>query len=74
MRRGYYLKRKRYAYSGAKDVAVKKPGSKENRKRKTYVKTERKSAKDQTGRTIQTAARMIRTEPGQSGPPFGRSG
>ena len=71
MRHGYYLKRKRYAYSGTKDFTVKKLGSKENRKRKTYVKTEKKSAKDQTGRTIGTAARMIRTEPGRSGPPSG---
>ena len=46
MRHGYYLKRKRYAYSGTKEFTVKKLGSKENRKRKTYVKTERKSAKD----------------------------
>ena len=53
---------------------MKKQGGKENRKRKTYVKTERKSAKDQTGRTIRTAAGMIRTEPGRSGPPSGRSG
>ena len=71
MRHGYYLKRKRYAYSGTKEVTVKELGRKENRKRKTCVKTERKSAKDQTGRTIRTAARMIRTEPGRSGPRSG---
>ena len=64
MRHGYYLKRKRYAYSGTKDFTVKKLGSKENRKRKTYVKTERKSAKSQTARTIRTAARTIQTEHG----------
>ena len=42
MRHGYYLKRKRYAYSGTKEITVKKLGSKENRKRKTCMKTERK--------------------------------
>ena len=42
MRHGYYLKRKCYAYSGTKEFTVKKLGSKENRKRKTCMKTERK--------------------------------
>ena len=74
MRHGYYLKRKHYAYSGTKELTMKKLGSKENRKRKTCVKMERKGTKAQTGRTIRTAARTIRTEPGRSGPPPGRSG
>ena len=42
MRHGYYLKWKRYAYSGTKEFTMKKLGSKENRKRKTCMKTERK--------------------------------
>ena len=42
MRHGFYLKRKRYAYSGTKEFTVKKLGSKENRKRKTCMETERK--------------------------------
>ena len=74
MRHGYYLKRKRYAYSGTKEFTVKKLGSKENRKWKTCVTTERKSAKSQTGRTIRTAARTIRTELGRSGLRSRRSG
>ena len=75
MRHGYYLKRKRYAYSGTKELTVKKLGSKENRKRKTCMKTERKKHQgpgwpdDPDGgpddpdraRTIRTPIRTIRT-------------
>lgn len=74
MRHGYYLKRKRYAYSGTNEFTVKKLGSKENRKRKTCMKTERKKHQgpgcpdDPDGgpddpdraRTIRTPARAIR--------------
>ena len=74
MRHGYYLKRKCYAYSGTMEFTVKKLGSKENRKRKTCMKTERKKHQgpgwpdDPDGgpddpdraRTIRTPARMIR--------------
>ena len=64
MKHGYYLKRRHYAYSGTKELAMEKLRSKENRKRKTCVKMEKKSAKSQAGRTIWTRSRMIWTQPG----------
>ena len=37
MRRGYYLKKRHYAYLGIKELAMKKLRSKENQKRKMDV-------------------------------------
>ena len=63
MRHGYYLKRTHYAYSGTNELAMEKLRRKKDRKRKTCVKTEKKSAKSQAGRMIRTRSRMIQTQP-----------
>ena len=42
MRHGYYLKRRHYAYSGIKELAMETPRSEENPKKKMDMKTEKK--------------------------------
>ena len=67
MRHGYYFKQTHYAYSGTKELAMKKLRSKKDHKRKTCVKTKKKSAKSQAGRMIRTRVQMIRAGPDDPG-------
>ncbi|XBH92798.1 hypothetical protein VPH35_083855 [Triticum aestivum] len=64
MRHGYYLKQRHFAYSGTKELAMEKLRSKEDRKRRTYAKTEKRKGKTAKARMIQTVVRTIQPQPG----------
>ena len=52
---------------------MKKLRSKDDRKRRTYAKTEKRKGKTAEARMIQTVVRTIQPQPGRSGPRRGQS-